>query len=352
MKNLLAPSSLASCLLLFAGGLSTHAREAESAAAAATRQAFAAMQHGRLDEFVGHLHPQDLPPFAKLVRTIAAAAASSKDADAKALARQLGRPEDLNRMTPEDVTRAFLQAVAKQTPDYEALLAGAKLRLLGEVAEGEGRSVMVYRWVLPRPQAVLVEKYEGRWRLRLDPAHREMAEAVRLALTEDRQARLQKLIAREVGPVRVLGTVREGEDLTHVVIRTAVGSGQDKWEKTGVFPIPKGDDAWGLLGGDQRPQLEAALRKRLEATWQTQKQLLELQLELLNKAPGKDGGPGRPNREGRQDQEREPAELHGPPPGGDRGQLSPDSWGRRDPVTGPQADRGRRPFPRAAPFVN
>jgi hypothetical protein len=263
-------------------------QEATSPAQKGAQESFLALKNGRIDQYIAYFHPDDLVDFSKLIIDLATLAENSKDANAKPFANQLGKPSDLKQMKPEDVTKTFIQMMVKQDPAFAQTLTKTDQRVLGEVSDGKDKTVIVYQTAF-LPRAAVTEKYKDVWRMRLDPSLQEMASLLKEMLAgnlQNPQDVLRKTLGKDIESVRVIGSIPEGNNRTHVVYDSVLLPGKEK-SKAMVVSLTNKDEEWSLLGADQRPRLEAALLKRLQKSLQLQKDLIKQQLEILQKLPDK-----------------------------------------------------------------
>jgi hypothetical protein len=243
--------------------------EAASPARKVVEESFSTFKAGKFEDYTGYLHPDDVAAFAKLAIELAELAERNPKPETAKFLRELGSPNELKNKAPREVMAIFLKAVIGQFPEYEKSLTGASMKVLGEVAEGDRRSVVVHRELFA-PKATIVVNIGGKWVMRIDPAHQELAASLKRSLTESGREMVRKLLDRKLDSVKLIGVVN-GMDESSVVYRSVVALANEETETVMVATIRAQEDEYRLLAKDQWPQLELALKRRFEAAWEKQK---------------------------------------------------------------------------------
>jgi hypothetical protein len=239
----------------------TPAPKPTSPSEAAAQESFELVKAGKLDEFAALLHPDDLKAFAGMVTDIVKAAEARNDPNAKLLTDAIGSSADLEKKPAAEVAAGFMRVVTGQVPDYDKLMRESKFEILGEVPAGPDTQVVVYQFVLPTPQAVLVSKVGEKWYVQLDPSYKQMASALKRALASGPPAEPGAL---SLESVEALGSLPAGVGHSLVVLRTLATVGEDKLEKLSVYPVSSTDPEWPLLAPDKKAELEKALLEKFD----------------------------------------------------------------------------------------
>lgn len=255
------------------------AADDDSPAVVVAQESFKALMEGQIDKFVEYLHPDDIDSFAKATLEVVELAEESDKPNVKTMFNAVGSFQELQQMNSSQVTTAFLKTATKELRDAKDLLKEVKLNVLGEIADGKDRTLIVVRMVFA-PSVTVVEKHNGTWKLRMDLDQQEQLTAIKRSIIKSGQEVLEELLRREIQPVEVIGVIsRDDESL--VVCRSAVTAAKDSPKKVMAVSIRENDKEHELLAVEKRPKLEAALQERFVNSWNRQKQLLQVQLDLI-----------------------------------------------------------------------
>jgi hypothetical protein len=188
-------------------------------------------------------------------------AEQKNDPNTKLLTDAIGTSAELAEKEPAEVAAGFMTMMTKRIPGYDQMMKEADFSIVGEVPAGPETVAVVYRFVLPTPQAVLVAKKGDAWFMQLDPGYKQMASALKKALAGQAPPDPSSL---KLEKVEVLGSISEGEEAANLVVRTVATVGGDPLEKVAVLPVAKGEPEWDLLAPEKKSELEALLRSKLD----------------------------------------------------------------------------------------
>ncbi|MEX2026737.1 MAG: hypothetical protein WEH44_05540 [Pirellulaceae bacterium] len=251
----------------------------DSPAVVVAQDSFKALMEGQIDEFVAYLHAADVNSFAKATIEVVELAEKSDKPNVTTMFSSVGSFQELKQMNSNQVVAAFLKTATKDLRDAKDLLKEVKLNVLGEIADGKDRTIVVSRMVFA-PRVTVVEKHNGTWKLRMDADQQEQLATIKRSIINSEQEVLEDLLRREIQPVEVIGVIpREDESL--VVCRSAASAAKGAPKKVMAVSIREKDKENEFLAAEKRPKLEAALKERFTTSWNRQKELLQLQLDLI-----------------------------------------------------------------------
>ena len=231
----------------------------------AARASFEAFRRRDLDKFVDLFHPDAIAQFkAFAVKLFKHEPADAQLEKIRAMFKPLETTEAIEAASEKDVLKTFLNNSLEAIPGLDEILEGAKLQVLGEIAESADVVHVVTRTVLPRPSPVTCKRWKGQWRqllnddqMRLITAFEQRAHFRGKGLDPDRVRAQMKL-----DKIDVIGHVADGEDTAQVLCRIEGHVDDFKLPICACYPVRKGEPAWELLKSDDESKLIDALRAK------------------------------------------------------------------------------------------
>ncbi len=262
----IAPCVLLTLLAASSLSLGQDKSKSEASPSALAQESFDAFKRGDTAKYVSFFHPNELKRLQAFVVELFKSRESDQepDKDIEQLRKLFAPFDSVEKATAAkgtDLLAAFLKNTVTNNPDFGAILASAKLQILGEIVEGEDKVHVITRTVLPRPQPTSCQKQDGDWRLLLNSETLQMMEAFERKSLYKRKGWTQAEIAQKtkIDQVEVVGHVMDGEVTAQVLCRVKMKTDDIGYSLFACYPVREGEPAWDHLGDKDRTKLAEAL---------------------------------------------------------------------------------------------
>lgn len=174
--------------------------------------------------------------------------------------------EDISQAAKENIFAIFIENSVNSIPDFDKLMADAKLEILGRITETPQTVHVIAGTVMPRPSPLSCQKFNGRWYLfHKEDINKLISNFEKSEFSNKNNLNITEAISKtEIGKIEVLGHVMDGKDLAQVLCRVNIKIADFQMTLFACYPIRENDPAWSHLNDKDKTNISNALRSKWE----------------------------------------------------------------------------------------
>lgn len=239
--------------------------EAQATPTALARESFGAFKRRDIARFVSLFHPSEIERFKIFAVDVFKYEQPDNQVDQirKAFA-PFSTTASVTAASGSDLLAAFLKNSVTSIPGFDEIMADVKVEILGEIVESPEKVHVISRTLMPRPQPVSCQKYQGRWHLLLDEETMRVISAFqRMEHFRKKGVPIDELLQEpKLEKIDVIGYVKDGDDLAQVLCRINMKINDFDIPVFGCYPVRNGEVAWNHLDDSDKTKLIEALRAK------------------------------------------------------------------------------------------